>query len=94
MRWSVFGLAAWTAAWTLAIFFVMMFQCQPYRFFWDRTIKDGKCINANAMYFLSGLTSAVTILAVLLLPLPITFKLQTSRAKRIGLAFSFSAGIL
>lgn len=46
------------------------------------------------MYFSSAVISGLTILAVLLLPLPVVYKLQTSKSKKIGLAFSFSAGIL
>ena len=94
VRWSLFGLTAWTVAWGIGTIFAFIFQCRPIEYLWRLDLQDGKCVKQNALYFVCGLTSTLTILTVLLFPLPITFKLQASKAKKWGLAFSLTAGAL
>jgi hypothetical protein len=51
-------------------------------------------MNANDFYFAVGLTSTIVLVAVLFLPVPIIWKLQVSKTKRLGLALSFTIGAL
>ena len=63
-------------------------------FLWDRETIVGICKDADTFYFISGLLSTITIVVVLLSPLPIIWKLQVSNLRKLGLAFSFTAGAL
>lgn len=94
MRLSVYALTAFVIAWTLAMVIVVIFQCTPVQFFWNREIARGHCINANDFYFAMAVVSTVVLVAVLFLPAPTIWKLQVSHTKRMGLAFVFTIGVL
>ena len=94
MRLSVYALTAFTIAWVFAMVIVVIFQCAPVQFFWNREIVGGHCINANDFYFAMAVVSTVVLVAVLFLPVPIIWKLQISYTRRLGLAFVFTIGVL
>ena len=94
MRLSVYGLTAFTIAWVLAMMLVVIFQCNPVQFFWNREIPGGHCINANDFYFAMAVVSTVVLVTVLFLPVPIIWTLQISYTRRLGLAFVFTIGVL
>ena len=94
MRKAVYILGAWDALWTLSTLLVIIFQCTPIDFLWNKEIQGGKCINNPKFYFVCGLTSAITVVTILILPLPIIWKLQVSPLRKIGLAITFSVGVL
>lgn len=63
---------AWWFAGTLAIIFV----CHPVQYFWDKTIPGGHCgSETGILYGIAG-PNVVTDVVVLVLPLPILWKLQ------------------
>ena len=94
MRLTVYAIGAFMIAWTTSSLIVIICQCTPVKFFWDRGIEGGRCINANAFYFSIGLISTIVMVSVLLLPLPIIWHLHVSMTKKLGLAFSFTLGVL
>ena len=94
MRLSVYGVTTFTMAWVMAMVIVVILQCTPVQFFWDRQISDGHCIKADPFYFATGITSTVTLITVLFLPMPIIWKLQVSSGRKLGLAFTFTIGAL
>ena len=94
MRKAVYILGAWDVLWTLSTLLVIIFQCTPIDFLWNKEIQGGKCINNPKFYFACGLTSAITVVTILILPLPIIWKLQVSLLRKIGLAIAFSVGAL
>ena len=93
-RLSMYGLAAFTIAWTSTLVIVVIFQCAPVQCFWNREIAGGHCINANDFYFAMGLISTGNLVTVLFLPVPIIWKLHVSSARKFGLAFVFTIGAL
>ena len=94
MRYTVYGVGSSAIAWIIAIPIVIIFQCNPVAFFWNQNIPGGKCIDTNSFYFASGVLSSITLVTVLLLPLPIVARLKITMAKKLGLAGSFSLGAL
>ena len=81
----VWGILASTVTWA---------YCVPIPYAWDLTIPGGHCANRSAGYLAVGVLDAVTDLLILVLPLPMIFKLQISRMKQISLAVIFSIAIL
>lgn len=73
--------------------FVLVFQCTPIRFYWDKTVKGGHCINDRLAYFISSLILIIAIIVALLLPLPLLWKLKISSGKRWQLLAAFSVGL-
>lgn len=90
------------AAYTAGIFttlnnignlFVLIFQCTPIRFYWDKTAKGGHCINSRAAYFSTSVILIITVIVALLLPMPLLWQLKVSSGKRWQLLAAFSVGL-
>lgn len=94
IRRSIYGIGTFMLCWTIATTLVINFQCITVQHFWNRKILKGSCINANDFYFAVSPTSTIVLIAVLFLPVPIIWKLQGSKTKRLGLALSFTIGAL
>lgn len=56
--------------------FALIFLCHPVSYFWDKTIPGGHCGDDNGILFGVAGPNIVTDIAVLVLPLPIIWKLQ------------------
>ena len=81
-------------AWGVLASTVTWAWCVPIAFAWDITIPGGHCANRDAGYLAVGVIDAVTDLFILILPLPMIYKLQIPRMKQISLAVIFSIAIL
>lgn len=72
-----------------------MWPCDPYSFKWDRTIKGGYCrIDGQLQLRVGGLPTIFTDLVMLILPLPVILRLNTSTRIKWGLATTFLMGSL
>lgn len=78
-------IALWFAS-TLSVFFM----CTPIAYLWDRTIPGGHCFQINTYYRYISLPNIVTDLIIFVLPLPVVWKLHTSRNIKIGLTITFA----
>ncbi|KAL8802925.1 MAG: hypothetical protein Q9182_003475 [Xanthomendoza sp. 2 TL-2023] len=77
--------------WFVSGVFTVAFTCTPVSFYWTRT-GNGHCVNEMALLYSSaGLTIFADIL-ILLLPVPIVWRLQMEKAKRIGVIGIFLLG--
>ncbi|KAL9077050.1 MAG: hypothetical protein Q9161_000683 [Pseudevernia consocians] len=66
--------------------------CTPLRYLWDKSIVGGHCININAFYRYGPMPNIFTDLAMLLLPLPLIWRLHTSRSVKVGVTLTFLTG--
>ncbi|MCJ1249518.1 hypothetical protein MMC30_006744 [Trapelia coarctata] len=89
--WTLAGLliANWIGT-TVAGFCI----CFPFEFLWNRSIPGGHCIDINAWYRWSSLMNIITDVIMLVLPLPVIWKIQSSRKVKIGLTITFAMGSL
>lgn len=67
-------------------------MCVPLEYLWNRSIPGGHCININAWYRWSSLMNIITDVVMLILPLPVIWKIQTSRRVKIGITITFATG--
>ncbi len=79
------GILAGTVTWAF---------CVPIAYNWDLTIPGGRCANRDLGYLVVGIVDAITDGLILILPLPVIWKLQIPLANRIGLGLIFSIGIM
>ncbi|KAI4169678.1 MAG: hypothetical protein LQ343_005500 [Gyalolechia ehrenbergii] len=96
--WALYTVAALQVGWAVSGFFTTVFQCWPIDILWK--LKGGllsghpagHCIDLVAA--LTGLAIANTVLntALLVLPMPMVWKLHTSRKHKIGLSVIFALG--
>ncbi|KAL9591776.1 MAG: hypothetical protein Q9179_007381, partial [Wetmoreana sp. 5 TL-2023] len=93
VRWrmTVYAFAVAIIAGGLAGTTTAEFQCRPIRYFWTRS-GDGSCINMHVLFYIISALTVVTDAALLMLPLPIVWKLQLPKAKKIGVMGIFFLG--
>ena len=92
LRWTFIGTGIFSVCWTLSNLLGLIFQCQPVSYFWNKDLEGSCFTNTPGFYFAEGLISAFIVLILFLLPIPIIWKLNLVRTKRIELVFSFSIG--
>ncbi len=69
-------------------------SCRPFAFNWDKTMKDGVCVDTSK-YFVAQTTSGVLLDAlVVALPMPMLWGLKMRVQKKISLTCIFGMGIL
>ena len=82
-------------AWGTTYFFLIVFNCKPIRYFWDKSIPGGKCYGDTLLEsYLLGAANIVTDIAVLVLPIPWLAKLQMDTSKKLALIGTFLLGSL
>lgn len=67
-------------------------MCIPLRYLWDKTVVGGHCFDLNAYLRWGSFGNIVTDIIMLLLPLPVIWRLHTSRNIKIGLTITFATG--
>ena len=70
---------------------VEVFECSPVNSLWNPQVK-GKCINLSAELVASSVLNVVTDVFILVLPLPILWRLQISLERKLELIGIFSLG--
>ncbi|RMZ16238.1 hypothetical protein D0862_01324 [Hortaea werneckii] len=90
--WIVIGLCS---AYCLAMWFSILFECDPIGYNWNRWDgeHEGKCINARALIYSSSTINIVLDLMVFFLPFPKLMKLEVSGRKKIGICLTFVVGL-
>lgn len=83
-----------TVATFVAVGLTATFQCTPVSYQWARTTPgtQGKCIEVTTFYDWMSFPNIVTDVVMLVLPLPMIYRLQLSRRQKIGLAVIFATG--
>lgn len=72
---------------------ITIFQCRPVAAFWNRAIRDAKCINLPHFTITSGVLNLLTDVLILCLPIPMVWGLNTTKAQRVTLTSIFLLGI-
>ncbi|KAI9822793.1 MAG: hypothetical protein M1832_003026 [Thelocarpon impressellum] len=72
---------------------VAIFPCQPIHAFWDFS-KPSKCVSQVPMYIANSALNIFTDVVILVLPMPIIWKLQVSRRQKSVLCLIFVLGSL
>lgn len=63
--------------------------CRPISYFWTQ---QGTCFNVNAFFRWSGLPNILTDVAMLILPIPMVYNLQTLLRMKVAIACTFLLG--
>lgn len=81
------------ALWFVAVTLSGLLYCMPLAYAWDKTIPGGKCGNDLQAYLGAHITNLLLDIAVAIAPIPVLFKLQMKRAKKIEIMGVFALGI-
>ncbi|RBA14175.1 hypothetical protein FPRO05_02967 [Fusarium proliferatum] len=94
MRWLYLGALGFIILWGTYQGIGVFFFCIPIQSFWDSGVK-GRCLLAQpTMWLISGIVHIVTDFAIIVMPLPIVWKLQLPRYQKIYLTGIFGLGTL
>ena len=93
----LFGISVVVGSFTLAVLLLTIFQCTPIRKFWDADDDDeaGHCIDPLTNLLITGAINTVLDFIVVLLPVPLLWRLRTTVQQRgVLTAIFLSAGFV
>ncbi|EXA36402.1 hypothetical protein FOVG_12308 [Fusarium oxysporum f. sp. pisi HDV247] len=94
MRWLYLGALGFIILWGINQGIGVFLFCIPLQSFWDPHVK-GRCfLSRPTMWYVSGVVHIVTDFAIIVMPLPIVWKLQLPRSQKIYLTGIFGLGSL
>ena len=79
-------------AWMFTTVFAIIFQCLPIEYNWNTTIEGGHCIAIGKFALVTSILNVITDVTILVLPLPLVWKLNVTRRRRWGLIVLFALG--
>ncbi|TLS22197.1 uncharacterized protein PpBr36_10033 [Pyricularia pennisetigena] len=85
------GIGILIVCWGFTVMFLFIFICFPVQKLWYPDI-PGHCINQVATWIANGVSTILTDIAILVIPFTQVWKLQLSRADKIGLTVAFGSG--
>ncbi len=81
-------------AWAIMTILIAFLLCLPLDYNWNLLPTTGHCGNQTSAYTAVGVVDILTDVLILLLPLPMIWRLQVPQANRIALAALLCLGIL
>ena len=91
---SVYLIGFVVVATGIADTFVAIFQCSPVAYEWDKSIQGGTCIDTIAFARYMTIPNVVTGAIMLIMPLPLVWRLNLTVSARIALMVTFMHGIM
>ena len=98
-----FRIAAWllrliVVIWSIISFLLMIFACRPIKASWDVFLQLDPRTKCNPKSYntlnIQGICNILTDFGLLILPVPMVWKLQMSLRKKLGVAMVFATGSL
>lgn len=77
--------------WGITFTFAFLFQCMPIRKAWDSQI-TGHCFDIVAVFIGGAVSDFVIDVIILLLPMPMLYRLEMNRLRKFGLVSIFLIG--
>ena len=77
---------------TLLFFFLIVFQCQPIPYAWDKSIDGGKCINVTALTYAGAVLAAIHDFGTLIIPINELRKLNMNAVQKAAVILMFTIG--
>lgn len=92
-RYALWVLHALNAAWLVGTLFALVFQCWPIAKVWNAAL-DGECASLGKFALGNIIPSIIIDVFILLLPLPILWRLQMELDKKVLITAVFVCGYL
>ena len=84
-------------SYTLAIFLALIFACHPVERNWEpipQSWTRDHCIDRTGLYFATALTNTVSDIILILIPIPMIWRLHVSVRQKLGIAAIFGVGCM
>lgn len=90
-RNALIAIGTFNLLWFIAAFFIAILQCVPISAQWDLD-SSGYCIDYGDCLLVFGALTIATDLIILALPMPLVWRIQTSRKKKWLITVTFMLG--
>ena len=90
-RWAIRSVGAYLVLFLISGVLVFALQCHPVRAFWQPDTPH-HCIYQVKFYTAHGVLNLLADLAVVLMPIPLLWRLKLPRHQKIGLVVLFLSG--
>ena len=98
-KYALWGNALYAAGLGIAATFIFLLQCLPVNYYWTRFLAyygypapEGKCLPQLAHLVTPQILSTASDLVILLLPVPIIWRLHVANARKVALLLVFLLG--
>ena len=91
-RWACWAILAAAIMYCIASVAVTIFQCRPLIRAFDKTV-PGSCIDTAKFWYANAGFSIATDVIILLLPMPLVWKLEVPIAQKVALMAVFAIGV-
>ena len=91
-RYAIYLVGSIVTVTCIAGLIVAVAICQPFAYFWDKSIANGHCGDIAVAYRYISVPNLVTDVLILVLPLNGVWRLQTKVIHKIGLTLTFLTG--
>lgn len=90
-RYALYGMGTFLILFFLSSVLAVVLQCRPIHAFWEPEIPH-HCFNQVAFYIAQGSLNFVSDVMVVVMPIPLIWKLRLPLIRRIGLIIVFLLG--
>ncbi|KAF2260277.1 hypothetical protein CC78DRAFT_473365 [Lojkania enalia] len=90
-RWAVYAMLCIVVGWTISYAFANLFTCWPVTALIE-PFYGNKCINAVPMWLSVVYTDIIVDVGILVMPIPMVFRLQLPLAQKLGVLGMFFLG--
>lgn len=73
---------------------MVIWQCVPISATWDLNRNNAQCLSISGVAYANAGVNVATEIAILILPIPLVYKIRVSRSTKFALYALFSAGVL
>ena len=92
--WVIDGSLIFTFGFSMACIFAIIFACSPVNKLWDYRVTGGHCLNAKALAISHAALNIFTDLLILVIPIPIVWRLQLNVRTKIQVLSILGLGAL
>jgi hypothetical protein len=93
VKWAVWCVIILTATIFIGVFLQSFLLCRPLNYFWNKTV-DGTCGDQNAAYLSIAVIELVNDFVIVILPMPVLWKLQMPAKKKMAISALMGMGLM
>ncbi|VUC31446.1 unnamed protein product [Clonostachys rosea] len=95
IRWPIIILFLTSSLWFIVRTLIVIFQCTPVPYIWDKTIEGGKCpIDISKFFFGTVLLHCIMDAVIVMLPIFPVLKMQLSQKRKAAILALFTSGAI
>ena len=97
-KWSCCFVGSLVSLWTTISALITIFSCRPFMARWSFTFQqehpEFKCISTSMIILYYGWFNTVTDYVLLVMPMPLIWKMQMAFSRKLGVVIAFATGAL